>query len=159
MELDLDAFRSHVQQLRSSGAPVTNEMDSSALRNGYNDGYDSFIDSPAQSIRQTVDDEINVEQLVSQIWDEDRQRTFGQTNTEIGDPNTGSALDAHGKRGYQSQSNKPHSTCNHCDTDGHRHDNCWELYPETKPDWRSKHPKHGNSLLAHGITEFECDLL
>jgi len=152
MELYLDAFRSHVQQLRSSGAPVTNEVQTSTLLNGLNDGYTSFIVSTTQSIRQTADDEINVEQLVRQLCDKDRQRTSGQTTTEIGDPNSGSALNAHGKRRYQSHSNKPHWTCNHCDRDGHQQDNCWELHPEKKPARRSKHPKHGNSLLAHGIT-------
>jgi hypothetical protein len=43
MELYLDAFRSHVQQLRSSGAPVRNEIEASALLNGLDDGYESFI--------------------------------------------------------------------------------------------------------------------
>ena len=119
MELYLDAFHSHVQQLPSSGAPVTNEIEVSALLNFLNDGYNSFIVSTTQSIRQTANDEINVEQLVSQLCDEDRLCTSGQTTTEIGDPNTGSALNAHGKRQYQSQSKKPHSTCNHCDRDGH----------------------------------------
>jgi len=159
IELYLDAFRSHVQQLRSSGAPVSNEIEASALLNGLDDGYESFIVSTTQSIRQTADDEIDVEQLVSQLCDEDRRRTSGQTSTEIGDPNTGSALNAHGKRRYPSQSDKPRPTCNHCDRDGHRQDDCWELHPEKKPDRRSKRPKHGNSLLAHGIAEYECDLL
>ena len=159
MELYLDAFRLQVQQLRSSGAPVSNEIEASALLNGLDDGYESFIVSTTQSIRQTADDEIDVEQLVSQLCDEDRQRASGQTSTEIGDPNTGSALNAHGKRRYPSQSDKPRLTCNHCDKGGHRQDDCWELHPEMKPDRRSKRPKHGNSLLAHGIAEYECDLL
>jgi hypothetical protein len=148
-----------VQQLCSSGAPVSNEIEASALLNGLDDGYESFIVSTTQSIRQTADDEIDVEQLVSQLCDEDRRRTSGQTPTEIGDPNTGSALNAHGERRYPSQSNKPRLTCNHCDRDGHRQDDCWELHPEKKPDRRSKRLKQGSSLLAHGITEYECDLL
>jgi len=159
IELYLDAFHSHVQQLRSSGAPVSNEIEASALLNGLEDGYESFIVSTTQSICQTADDEIDVEQLVSQLCDEDRRRASGQTSTEIGDPNTGSALNVHGKKRYPSQSNKPRPTCNHCDRGGHWQDDCWELHPEMKPDRRSKRPKHGNSLLAHGIAEYECDLL
>ena len=89
MELYLDAFRSHVQQLCTSGAPVSNGIEASALLNGLDDGYESFIVSTAQSVSQTADDEIVVEQLVSQLCDEDFQRTSGQTSTNIGDPNTG----------------------------------------------------------------------
>jgi hypothetical protein len=159
ISLYLDAFCSHLQQLRSSGAPVSNEIEASALPNGLDDGYESFIVSTTQCICQTADDEIDVEQLVSQLCDEDRQRTSDQTSSEIGDPNTGSALNAHGKRRYLSQSDNSCLTCNHCDKGGHQQDDCWELHPEMKPDWRSKRPKHGNSLLAHGIAEYECDLL
>jgi hypothetical protein len=43
IELYIDTFRSHVQQLCSSGAPVINEIEASALLNGLNDGYESFI--------------------------------------------------------------------------------------------------------------------
>jgi len=130
MELYLDAFRSPVPQLRSSGAPVSNEIEASALLNGLDNGYESLSVSAAQSIRQTADDEIDVEQLVSQPSDEDRRPTSSQTSPKNGDPNTGSALNAHGKRRYLSQSNKPCPTSNHCDRDDHRQDYCWELYPE-----------------------------
>jgi len=161
MELNLDAYRLHVQQLRSSDAPVSNEIQASALLNGINDGFESFIVSTTQSICQTADDKIDVEQLVSQtqLCDEDRRRASGQTSTEIGDPITRSALNAHGKIRYPSQSDKPRLTCNHCDEGGHWQDDCWELHSEMKPDRRSKRPKHHNSLLTHGIAESECDLL
>jgi len=49
IELYLDAFRSHVQQLRSSGAPVSNEIEGSALLNVFDDGYESIIVSTSQS--------------------------------------------------------------------------------------------------------------
>jgi len=152
IELYLDAFRSHVQQLRSSGAPVSNEIEASALLNGLDDGYESFIVSTTQSIRQTADDEIDVEQLVSQLCDEDRRRTSGQTSTEIGDPNTGSALNAHGKRRYSSQSDKPRLTCNHCERPGHKQNDCWILYPEKKNGLRrdSKRQKGHANLAVSG---------
>jgi len=74
---------------------------------------------PDPSARQTADNEINVEQFVSQLSDEHHRHTSGRTTTEIGDLNTGSALNAHEKRRYQCQSNKPRLTCNHCDRDGY----------------------------------------
>jgi len=119
MELYLDAVRSHVEQLHSSSAPVSTELEASAGPNGLADGYKSFIVSTTGSIRQTADNEINVEQFVSQLSDEHHRHTSGRTTTEIGDLNTGSALNAHEKRRYQCQSNKPRLTCNHCDRDGH----------------------------------------
>jgi hypothetical protein len=72
IELNLNAFRSHVQQLRNSGAPVSNEIEPSAFINGLDDGYKSFSVSTTQSIRQAAEDEIHVEKLVSQLCDEDR---------------------------------------------------------------------------------------
>jgi len=159
MELYLDAFRSNVQQLRSPGDLVSNEIEASALLNGLNDGFKNFIVSTTQSIRQTADTEFDVEQFVSQLCDEDRRCASGQTSTEIGHPKTRSALNVHGKRRYPSQSNKPCPICNHCDRDGHQQDVCWELHPEKKPDRRSRRPIQGSSLVAHGIAEYDCDLL
>jgi hypothetical protein len=71
MELYLDVFRLHVQPLRSSGAPVSNGIKVSALLNGLDNGSEIFIVSTAQSSCQTADDKIDVEQLVSQLGDED----------------------------------------------------------------------------------------
>jgi hypothetical protein len=94
MELYLDAFRLHIQELRSSGATVSNEIEASVLLNGLDSGYESFIVTTTRSFRQNVDSdsEIDVEQLVSQLRDEDRRRASGRTPTEIGDSSVGSAL-------------------------------------------------------------------
>jgi len=54
MDLYLDAYRSHVQQLRSSGATVSNEIEASVLLNGLDKGYESFIVATTQSFRQTT---------------------------------------------------------------------------------------------------------
>jgi hypothetical protein len=51
IELYLDAFHSYVQQLRSFGAPVSNEIEASALLNALDDDYEGFIVSTTQSIR------------------------------------------------------------------------------------------------------------
>jgi hypothetical protein len=124
MDHYLDAYRSHVQQLRSSGATVSNEIEASVLLNGLDKGYESFIVATTQSFRQTADDDIDVDQLVSQLRDEDRRRAAGQT-TELGDASTGAALFSNPKR-------RPRPTCNYCDTEGHKQDNCWELHPEKR---------------------------
>jgi len=50
MDLYLDAFRMHVQQLRSSGARVSSPQ-------CLDDGYESFIVSTSQSTPQTADDD------------------------------------------------------------------------------------------------------
>jgi hypothetical protein len=92
MELYIDSFRLHVQELRRSGATVTNQIEASILLNGLGDGYDSFTVSTTPSFRQnTEDDDIDVEQLVSQLCDEDRRCTTGKPS-EIGDSSIGSAL-------------------------------------------------------------------
>jgi hypothetical protein len=144
MELYLDAFRLHIQELRSSGAAVSNEIEASVLFNGLDNSYESFIVTTTQSFRQNVnslaDSEIDVEQLVSQLRDEDRRRASGRIPTEIGDPNTGSALYSNRdrKRPWQSnqppshQSNQPRLTCNYCNRDGHRQNDCWDLHPHKK---------------------------
>jgi len=89
MELYLDAFHSHVQPLCSSGALVSNEIEASSLLKGLDDGYDSSIVSTTQSIGQTADAKLDVEQLVSQLCNGDCWCISGHTATEISDPNTG----------------------------------------------------------------------
>jgi hypothetical protein len=72
MDLDLDTYRSHVQQLRSSGATVNNKIEALVLLNGFDKGYASFIVSTTQFFRQRATEEIDVAQLISQLRDEDR---------------------------------------------------------------------------------------
>jgi hypothetical protein len=48
MELYLDAFRLHIQELRSSGAAVSNEIEASVLFNGLDNSYESFIVTTTQ---------------------------------------------------------------------------------------------------------------
>lgn len=54
---------------------------------------------------------------------------------------------------------RPIANTNHCDRDVYEKDDRWELHSQKKPDRPSKHPKHGNSLLPHGIAEYDCDVL
>jgi len=164
MDLYLDAFRMHIQQLRSSGAIVSNEIEASVLLNGLDDGYESFIVSTTQSIRQTADDdEIDVEQLVSQLCDEDRRHAAGRTPTEVGDPSTGSALYSNRKRPrHQFNHDRPLPICNYCNQAGHRQDNCWSLHPEKKSESRyTKHARLAEAsivMASAGITPGERDL-
>ncbi|KAF8242081.1 hypothetical protein K440DRAFT_169477 [Wilcoxina mikolae CBS 423.85] len=134
MELYIDAFRLHIQELRSSGATVSNEIEASVLLNGLDSGYESFIVTTTQSFRQNVDSdsEIDVEQLVSQLRDEDRRRASGRIPTEIGDPNVGSALYSNRDRKRPWQSDQPRPTCNYCNREGHRQNDCWDLLPHKK---------------------------
>jgi hypothetical protein len=57
----LDTYRSHIQQLRSSGATVSNEIEASVHLNGLDRGYESFIVATTQSFRQTADNDIDVD--------------------------------------------------------------------------------------------------
>ena len=43
MELYIDAFRSHCQQLRSSGASISNEIEASVLLNGPDNDFDASL--------------------------------------------------------------------------------------------------------------------
>jgi hypothetical protein len=134
----------HIQELRSSGAAVSNELEASVLFNGLDDSYESFIVTTTQLFCQNIitlsDSEIDVKQLASQLRDEDRQRASGRIPTEIGHPNTGLALysNCNRKWPWQSnqhpshQSNQPRLTCNYYNRDGHRQNNCWDPHPHMK---------------------------
>jgi hypothetical protein len=135
MDLYLDPDRSHVQQLRSSGATVSNEIAASVHLNGLNKGYESIIIATTQSFRQTADAEIGLDQLVSQLRNEDRRRVAGQT-TELCDANTGSALYSNSKR--RRPFDKPHPTCSYCDKECHKQDNCWDTEAYKDP------PRHNS---------------
>jgi hypothetical protein len=159
MELYLDAFHLHVQQLRSSGATVSNEIEASVLLKGLDNGYESFIVTTTQSFRQNVnsDSKIDVEQLVSQLRDEDRRRAAGRTPTEIGSASTGSALysnrtarenERDRKRHRHHTQDHPHPTCNYCNREGHRQDVCWVLHPEKKPERFEKRAKLVQASMA-----------
>ena len=64
MELYIDAFRSHCQQLRSSGAEISNDIEASVLLNGLVNGFESFLIATTQAVRQNDDAEIDVENLM-----------------------------------------------------------------------------------------------
>ena len=160
MDLYLDAYRSHIQQLRSSGATVSNEIEASVLLNSLDKGYESFIVATTQSFRQTADAEIDVDQLVSQLRDEDRRRAAGQT-TKLGDAGTGLALYSNPKR--HRQSDKPRPTCNYCNREGHQQDDCWILHPELKPESHHRHygskRQRAHNARSNLITAGERDLI
>jgi hypothetical protein len=152
MDNYLDAYRSCCQQLRSSGAEISNEIEASVLLNGLGENYENFIVATTQSFRQNAEDgnaEIDVERLVSQLCDESRRRA---ANIEIGDPsgNTGSeALIANPHR----PGKRPRITCNNCGRNGHTREDCWDIHPEKRPAWR---PGKGSGMLATRITTIPC---
>jgi hypothetical protein len=65
MDHYVDTYRSHVTQLRSSGATVSNEIEASVLLDGFDTGYTSFSVTTTRSFRQTADDDIDVNHFIS----------------------------------------------------------------------------------------------
>jgi hypothetical protein len=159
MDLYLDTYRTYCQQLRSSGAEISNEIEASVLLNGLDENYENFIVATTQTFRQADDAEIDVERLISQLYDENRRRAANQT--EIGNPDidtSGRALLAHGKKRPHSNSNlnDPRPICFHCNKIGHIKDNCWELHPEKYHDSKRWKPSKGSGLIATAITTMPC---
>jgi len=152
MDNYLDAYRTYCQELRSSGAEISNEIEASVLLNGLGEEYENFIVATTQSFRQHAEDgnaEIDVERLISQLCDESRRRTAG---TEIGNPDiqtNGNAMVASRKR--------PRVMCVHCGKNGHLRSDCWVLHPEKR---RSRRHGTAEANLATGsrttITHIPC---
>jgi hypothetical protein len=152
MTLYLDAHRSLCQQLRSAGATIDNETEASVLLGGLGDTYKSFVVATTQSFRQNADDdEIDVERLVNQLWDEDRRRKGENEPKELANSSIGSALYSNRKHS-RPQYDKLSLACNHCERPGHKQNDCWILYPEKKNGLRrdSKRQKGHANLAVSG---------
>ena len=155
MELYIDAFRSHCQQLRSSGAEISNEIEASVLLNGLDNGFESFLIATTQAFRQNDDAEIDVENLIMQLTDETRRRTEMRNGSSSGNNSASTPTGLHhsdalvasgrgrGKRGRD-------ESCNHCKKPGHVQDDCWTKYPEKKPK-RFRGAGESAALHAHAV--------
>ena len=125
MELYIDAFCSHCQQLRSSGASISNEIEEEELLNGLDNGFESFLIATTQAFLQNDDTEIDVENLITQLTDEARRRTEMRNGISSGNMSAsshhGDALAASGRgRGKRGQG----KIRNHCKNSGHVQDDC-----------------------------------
>ena len=121
----IDSCRSICEQLRGSGATVSNEIEASALLNGLDDAFETFVVTTTQSFRSNgKTDEVNVEDLISQILDEDRRHTA----------KNGQKPPASGTYGLIAQKKRPRLECEHCHRTGHTKEKCWSLHPELRPN-------------------------
>lgn len=154
MELYIDAFRSHCQQLRSSGAEISNEIEASVLLNGLDNGIESFLIATTQAFRQNDDAEIDVENLIMQLTDETRRRTEMRNGGNMpASSHHSDALAASGRgRGKRGRD----EICNHCKKPGHVQDDCWTKHPEKKPK-RFGGAGEAAALHAHAVRPVNGD--
>ena len=120
----IDSCRSICEQLRESGATVSNEIEASALLNGLYDAFETFVVTTTQSFRSNgKTDEVNVEDLISQLIDEDRCHTAKNRQKPP----------ASGTYGLIAQKKRQRIECEHCHRTGHTKGKCWNLHPELRP--------------------------
>jgi hypothetical protein len=176
MLLYINADQALCQQLRTAGAIIDNLTTHQVILFSLGDSYKSFIIATTQFIRQSDNDNknyINVDHLIGQLLDKDRRQKgvrHGVTEPgEIASLSTRSALYSNRKQSWfqwsqsqQSQFNKPCPICNYCEREGHKQDNCWDLHPEKKTEFRyTKHARLAAASIAlasAGITPGERDL-
>jgi hypothetical protein len=130
----VDSCRSLCEQLRSSGAEVSDEIEASALLNGLDKSYESFVVTTTQSFRSNGNGgqgEINVEDLISQILDEDRRHIASGSGTHSTDSQALTARTTTNKR--------PRYQCDHCYRTGHTKERCWDIHPHLRPKPASAH--------------------
>jgi hypothetical protein len=135
----VDSCRSLCEQLRSSGAEVSDEIVASALLKGLDKSYKSFVVMTTQSFRSNGNGgqgEINVEELISQILDENR-RHIAIGNTDASLPAT--FHDSQALATHTMANKQPRYQCDHCYRTGHTKERCWDLHPHLRPKPASAH--------------------
>jgi hypothetical protein len=150
IEMHIDECRSYCQQLHSSGATVANEIEASVLLNGLDSGYESFIVETTQSFRQNrYGSDIDVDNLISQLTDEDRRRHARSSNSPIATykPGTESALAARARLPINYK--RPQLECHHCHKPGHTEKDCWQLYPEKRLEAAKQAYAHASQIAGH----------
>ena len=120
----IDSCWSICEQLRGSGATVSNEIEASVLLNGLDNAFETFVVTTTQSFQSNgKTDEVNVEDLISQIPDEDRRHTAKNGQKA-----------ASGVYGLIARKKQPRLECKHCHRTGHTKEMCWSLHPELRPN-------------------------
>jgi hypothetical protein len=44
--------------------------------------------------------------------------------------------------------NNPKKQCKHCNADGHKHESCWKLHPELRPNWSKQQQQQKKIVLV-----------
>jgi hypothetical protein len=154
MDQYINSITSIRQKLSDASYSIPNEVISSLLLTGLDSTWDNFIAAATQSYRQMGKDEVDPDDLISQLLDENRRKaasTLANTTQPAedleGEPAQASAHLAH-RRNRDQRQKRPRPECSYCKRTGHTEDECWDKEDDEKEGKPKRRRQHGSANLA-----------